>query len=266
LGIVIALVSCGEKAAQSEIKPIHSEAKERSIHPTQNPSQNPKQDSLVDFYSQMIHNYYASNNNDAADIELNLDGKIGYENDSLLILTFNETLKYGSWHRTNSSLCFKKKGNALIPIKVAPKKERVLTDYYQSDLFYPNRMEGELFQVVDLTGDGQPEYIFHETGSIRTNFEEFYSVYHFNAAKNSLKRDDFSVFATGVQGNCNGTYGDLVEFKIIEKSSKIGIKIKKTKTECNSETIKVELMSQTTSFYVWNQKQRRFIKQADKKE
>lgn len=218
-------------------------------------------DSLVHYYEQTILDYYSESDTNEYKIPFEVTGKVEYVDDSILILTFNEILKFGSWHYTNSSLFFIKDGNQLIPISSNLSELRILSDdYYERDIQYPNRIHGKFKQRIDLTGDGEPEYIFHSKGSIRTGFEESYNFYRLNLSNNKLELMNLSIISNGIQGECDSTFGELREFKIIENDSiNPIIEIKKTISSCNNNTITVEGLSPTFSYYVWNGEENKFI-------
>lgn len=220
-------------------------------------------DSLVDCYTQSFHDYYDSVNADFEGITLQLSGKKRFENDSMLILSFDEILEFGSWHYSNSSLCFSIKEKDLIPITAISGENGLLKEYYGRRMDFPNRIEGELFQVVDLTGDGRAEYIFHARSSIRTNFEERYSFYHLNSESNRLVPYDLIVTGHGVEGDCDRAFGDLCEIEIIEGATQAQIEIKQIKCTCNDELLKVEEISRATSYYVWDKALNQFKKQIE---
>src|SRR5690606_26045665 len=136
---------------------------------------------LVDKALQFIEAYYEQADTADDHIELELEGEVTYEDDDMLIISFNEILKFGSWHYTQSSLCYAKGVDSLVIVHPYLCDSHLLNaDFYERDLNYPNRMEGRFVEAIDLTGDGKNEYIFCSSGEIRTSFEKVYTVYRFN--------------------------------------------------------------------------------------
>lgn len=218
-------------------------------------------DSLINYYEQAIIDYYCEADSSEYKVKLEITGKREYEDDSILILTFDEILKFGSWHYSNSSLFFLKNGNSLIPISPSSTDLKILNDdFYERDLLYPNRIHGKFTQKIDLTGDGKSEYIFHSTGSIKTSFEESYNIYQMNPDNQTLELFDLSISSNGIQGECDTTFGELSEFEIIENDSiNPIIEIIKIMSTCNDSTFKVENLSRTVSYYVWDEQKNKFI-------
>lgn len=221
----------------------------------------PLKDSLVDFYTQTILEHYNNTNNIEQEIELTITGKRSYEDESILILSFDETLKFGSWHYTNSSLCFLKNGSELIPLHPSSDEKTLLKDFLQRDINYPNRIDGSIYQIIDLTGDGISEYVFRSEGMVRDNFEERYDIYSMNVSNQTLERHKLSISSSGIQFNYPIIYGESRGYKIIENDSiNPIIEIKEVISELDDSHDKVNELSCTFSYYVWNDKENQFVK------
>ena len=223
------------------------------------PETSPK-DTTVDFYLQSIHAYYDSSNSLNNDVELAVKGMRAYEDDSILILTFDEILKFGSWHYSNASLCFYKNGDKRIPIGPIFPETTLLTDYYQSDLNYPNRIDGELHQIIDLTGDGKPEYIFRSEGMVRTNFEEKYNFYQLNLSDQSLKRAKFLIESSGMLFSYPTIVGQSSSYSILENDAGNPlIEVKTIVSELAESQSQVKELSCKNSYFVWDNQASQFV-------
>lgn len=219
------------------------------------------EDSLIKSYEQIIINYYNHSDTNEYKVKLEVTGKREYEDDSILILTFDEILKFGSWHYSNSSLCFLKDEGALTPVLPSVSASKILNDdFYERNIQYPNRIHGTFEQKVDLTGDGKPEYIFRSTGSIKTSFEESYNIYQLDTKNRTLALCNLSISSNGIQGECDTTFGTLCEFEIIKNDAIYPIiKIKETISACNDSTFKVEKLNCNISYYAWDEQKSKFI-------
>ena len=219
-----------------------------------------KKESLTVFYEKAILDYYKKANTDDYKIELELSGEIAYEDNSVLILSFKEILKFGSWHYTDSSLLFLKDGNKLIPISSSSPNLKLLNDdYYERDIKYQNRIQGIFKERVDLTGDGKPEYIFLASGSIKTSLEEKYSIYHLNTDSKSLVISNLHISSNKTQGECNNTFGTVRKYKIIKmKSSLPIIEVNEIQSICDYSLSKVKELSSKSSYYQWNKQKKVF--------
>jgi hypothetical protein len=218
-----------------------------------------EQDSIVDYYTEAIYAYYHKANfeENEIEIELRVKGERAYETDSILIISFNEVLEFGSWHYTDASLLFFKNGKDLIPIALSLEGEGVLNDFYKKDIQYPNRIDGVLHQIIDLTGDGKDEYIFRATGSIRVNFEERYTIYHLNPDTRKLERDSLSIYSQGVQADCDTIYGELGSFRIIKNRI---VEVKEVVSTCIDSLFKVQELTCTFTYYIWDKEEHKFKK------
>lgn len=219
------------------------------------------EDSLIKFYEQTIINYYNNSDTNEYKVKLEVTGKREYEDDSILILTFDEILKFGSWHYSNSSLCFLKNGGTLTPVPPSLSASKILNDdFYERNIQYPNRIHGTFEQKVDLTGDGEPEYIFRSTCSIKTSFEESYNIYQLDPKNQILALCNLSISSNGIQGECDTTFGTLCEFEIIKNDATYPIiKVKEIISTCNDSTFKVEKSNCTISYYAWDEQKSKFI-------
>lgn len=219
-------------------------------------------DTLVDHYETEIQKYYRQHNSES-NVELELSGSIAYEDEAVLILAFDETLKFGSWHRTNSSLFFLKDEGGLIPVP-ATLQDRVvlLTDYYEVDLNFPNRVQGVFYQAVDLTGDDRPEYIFHSEASVKTNLEEHYTVYRLNEDLPRLEMTNLSVYSYGTQGECDAVFGDLRKLIVHESDSAMAfIEVSEESSSCvNGQK---EVRRESATLYIWDDQKNEFIELKD---
>ncbi|PKP05054.1 MAG: hypothetical protein CVU11_02610 [Bacteroidetes bacterium HGW-Bacteroidetes-6] len=221
----------------------------------------PLKDSLVEIYTHTILEYYNNSNNIEQEIELAITGKRDYEDDSILILSFDEILKFGSWHYTNSSLCFRKNGRELIPIRPSSDEKTLLNDFFQREMNYPNRIDGSIYQIIDLTGDGNPEFIFRSEGMVRDNFEERYNIYQLNVSNRTLEREKLLISSRGIQLSYPIIYGESREYKIIENDSTNPIiVIKEVISELDYSQDKVNELSCTFSYYVWDDRENQFVK------
>lgn len=232
---------------------------ETSVDLSRNEESSLPADSILDFYTESIRNYYISMDTNAYKVELEISGKRAFEDDSLLILSFEEILKFGSWHTTNSSLCFRKSGDALIPIFPSSSEKLSESDYYERDLNYPNRIEGVFYQQIDLTGDGKREFIFDVYGAIRTTFEDKFTFYQLHFENNSVESMQFSICSKGVQGECDQTFGELRTFQIRERVEQNPIiEIAEISSTCEDNTFKI--VKTDTSYYVWQNTNKNFVK------
>lgn len=218
-------------------------------------------DSLVDFYTQVIYKHYNDTNTDDYKVELDLEGKREYEDDSILILTFDEILKYGSWHYTDASLCFFKNGSELIPIAPTVEGKQLTNDFFEREIQYPNRINGVIKELIDLTGDGIPEYIFYSYALFRDNFDERYDIYQLNSDNHTLERLDLSISSNGILGGSDGDYGELRDYKIIGNDSRNPIiEINEVINKPNDSTFEVEKISNIFSYFTWDNHAGRFKK------
>lgn len=221
-----------------------------------------KKDSIVLHYEQLIADYY--NKADSSDYKtvLQIDGRKAYEDDAVLILTFDEVLEYGSWHYTESSLFFLKKKNQLLPVAPSLAGLKILNeDFHEKALQYPNRISGQFKEKIDLTGDGIPEYIFHSSGMIRTSLEEVQHIYQLNLEEQDLEITNLSTSSKGFVGECDTTIGQLSDFKFIQTNSAYPIvKVKTIEKICIDSILKAQEIDSSMSYYQWNPQNSKFIK------
>jgi hypothetical protein len=211
-------------------------------------------DERLAFYEQEIKEYYQQQYTESdIPIELGLSGTIGYEDEQILILHFDEILEFGSWHYTNSALFFMKQGERLVRVKTPTIKDKLLADFYQRKMQYPNRIEGRLHQHFDLTGDGIKEYIFYATGMVRTNVEDAYHIYQLDTRTQELKLMNLYTKGSFVEGECESAYGMQEELKVIEQDSFVLpiIKLKRLQTICIDSVSQVDTINVDYEYYQW---------------
>lgn len=250
LSFILLVNSCGDNNIKNDEAVLLSTDLAENTH-----------DSLVHYYEQTILDYYNESNTNQYEIPFKVTGIREFEDDSVLTIAFEEILEFGSWHYTNSSLLFIKNGSQLLQVSPMSTELKILnSDFYERDIQYPNRIPGKFKQKIDLTGDGKSEYIFQASGSIQTNFEESYNFYQLDPANQTLEIMDLAIFSSGVQAECETTYGTLKEYKIIENDTiNPIIEIKENISVCNDRTFEVEELSSHLSYYTWNEKESRFI-------
>ena len=221
-----------------------------------------EKDSIVIHYEQLISDYYKKMDSNDYEIVLQIDGRKEYEDDAVLILTFNEVLEYGSWHYTESSLFFLKKDTQLLPIAPSTADLKILNeDFHEKALQYPNRISGQFKEKIDLTGDGIPEYIFYSTGIIRTNIEEAQHVYQLNLEQQRLEITNVSTSGNGFVGECDTTIGQLSDFNFIQTNSTCPIiEVKTVEKICMDSILKAQTIDSSKSYYQWNPQSSRFEK------
>ncbi len=129
------------------------------------------------------------------------------------VLCFSEILEYGSWHYTNSAKVFDFSGDSLVLLSADnPEHTGIEGD---TELLYPDRINGHPTEIVDFTGDGVPEIIFLSTGLVRTTQEDEYSLFQYKTEEKKLKSMGISVKGNTQIATCESPYGTLVEMKSI---------------------------------------------------
>ncbi len=153
-------------------------------------------DSLVDFHTEAIQKYYAQTKQNGGGIALELKGRRALENDSIVILSFDEIEQFGSWHYANSALFFIKEKQRLVAVTASPAFSANglrLVD----GIAYPNKIHGSFKEMKDLTGDGVAEFLFLDSRSYHDEVEERLSIYQFNKKDRLLVPLNVEAFSHG---------------------------------------------------------------------
>ena len=236
-------------------------------HPTKSnsiPEANQKniidtKDSIVECsLAQIKQHYYEFQQQEQYKIELELVGERTFENDSILILSFDETIKFGSWSYNNSSLIFHKAGNQLLPIKPDIILEKEFADSLD-EINYPNRIRGKFDKSIDLTGDGIPEYLFKQRNTHRDFVAETTHIYKIDLQKNKVHQVNLKSFSRGFIFAEDTLDGDNEKLEIIKSNqNELLIQIKHITTKRNSLGT-LDVIADKLTYYKYNTKAQKFI-------
>lgn len=219
-------------------------------------------DSIIEFYSAQIQKHYLELQENEANfttrIELELDGKRTFENDTLLILSFEEVIKFGSYRYSESSLVFKKKNHQLVPIE-APFLFKNKKININEEIYYPNRIPGYFTKSIDLTGDGIHEYVFTKEFMYKDNIEKDVRIYKIDLQKNILHQLNLEAHSSGFVFTPDTLRGTNERMSFIETSNKeVIVKLVNETTETNSDGDLV-IKEIKTSYYKYNPDKNKFI-------
>lgn len=173
--------------------------------------------------------------------DLQLKGEVSFENEELVILSFEEIVEFGSWMYSNSSVFYAKteEGHQLLKPTI---KTTELNWGEETDLQYPGRINGVFKKAFDLTNNGKKDFIMEASGGYRTNQWETSFALIYDDEKMVLKILDLKAHSELTVGECSDAFGIKETFEIIEPEAYGGmpmVKIKGEKSECVEDQIQV---------------------------
>jgi hypothetical protein len=217
-----------------------------------------QKDSIVEYYAAQIQKYYTELQQGQSEIELELIGERTFENDPILIMSFREIIKFGSWRYCNSSLFFHKKGNQLLPVKpsLIPHNEDI---DLSEEISYPNRIPGKFDTIIDLTGDGIPEYTFRRHFACRDVVYEEIRIFKMDTDKNILRQLNLKTQSSGFLYAIDTLEGDNEKLEIIKSNQKeLLVQINHITTKRNSSGT-IDVIADKLTYYKYNTKAQKFI-------
>ena len=241
-----------------------SKAKEKNTIVNNNKISSIVKDSLVRHYSAQIQKQYAllqQSENPRSNTTncIQLKGKITFENDVLLILSFDEVIQVGSYRYSQSSLLFKKTNNQLLPITPQFFFNEISNDLSE-EIYYSNRIPGHFSKKIDVTGDGIDEFVFKKQYSFKDNSKEEVSIYKIDLQTNNLKQLNLQTNSTGFAYRSDALVGTNERMSFIENNkNETIIKVVQEITELNAEG-NVHVKESKTNHYRYSPKSKNLMK------
>ncbi|MCH2042565.1 MAG: hypothetical protein MK212_00370 [Saprospiraceae bacterium] len=215
------------------------------------------QDQLVDQYIDTIRTYYQNYHEQNPTFVLKIGGKRVYEDDEICILEFREIIEWGSYHYGYSSILFKKSRNTYIPIQTDCMQKQ---DYdLDPDLLHPYRINGQYIAKADLTSNGETEFIFKNSTTVRDRTDETHRIYHYRRTENKLNTNPLKLRGELKMDCSEHPSGKEINLSIDSlDNNKLALKQSFVERKCKNDLVQI---IQTDTFnLIWNTKINQFIK------
>lgn len=227
-----------------------------SVFVTDNPN---SIDSLKKYCQEEIENYYRDFFSKAVSFdipELTLEGQMSYMDETFIIISFKEIVKYGSWHYSNSSFIFRKNREGQVIRVVCNEEDTPAGSGIDRELNYPKRVNGLPHIISDLNGDGKTDFIFESVTGIRDHQQTVYSFYLYTHEE-TLKRSILSIKSDLDQCG-DGFCGTESQLSLYHFEFPPSIFVYKKEIRYNSATQTRFIMEEQQVTYKWNPKKEDF--------
>lgn len=215
-------------------------------------------DSLIKVYEDYIVNFYKSQlaPDETFGSEIRIKGSLAFEDENLVILSFEEIIEFGSWQYSSSSIFLNKIGNTLRMVTGLPMVGPNGTN--SENILYPGRVNGVFVKRTQLNGNENPDFIMESSVMYRTTEGITQRIYEFDAKSNTLKQFEIAAYSEITNGECNGAFGSKEELKVIDTKSDLPLlQIQKTISECLED--KVVIVKETHRQFQWDPAGNQFL-------
>ena len=206
--------------------------------------------------TQFYNNHFQDEGRLSNKPDLELEGYVSYNDNDLLVISYKEVLKYGSWHYSYSSIAFKKlDDNKLLRIQISSLDSTALSQI-DSELIYPYRINGIPHVVTDLNNDGVKDIIFESSSQIRATEYKAYSIYF--SKSDTLKLSQLS-FSSETDQCCDGDCGKKQTLSVLYLEPLPIIEVNTKIIECIEEQEKRVIVRESNELFQWNEKNSDFV-------
>lgn len=215
-------------------------------------------DSLIKVYEDYIVNFYKSQlaPEETFGSEIRIKGSLAFEDETLLILSFEEIIEFGSWQYSSSSIFLNKSGNTLRMVTGLPMVGPNGTN--SENILYPGRVNGVFVKRTQLNGNENPDFIMESSVMYRTTEGITQRIYEFDAKSNTLKQFEIAAYSEITNGECSGAFGSKEELKVVDTKSDLPLlQIQKTISECLED--KAVIVKETHRQFQWDPAGNQFL-------